>query len=370
MRFVCTRSELQRGLQIAIQAASNQSPLQIYRNVLMQAADNQLKLMTFNGEVGFRVTVPVRVEQAGDATVPARLLADVVGNLPDADVVLQLGERDTVLVQCQKSEFLLSGEPADQFPLLPEVNTTTRLNMPAPILREIIHQTSFSVAHDESRPALTGISLSIKNGKIEAASTDTHRLSIREFSIPDFEGEAQVILPERAIQQFVKVIPPDAEDNVTIQLSNRQAHFEYRDVAVVSKLIEGQFPNYERVVPTSYEKLLVLDRDAFLRAVKRVSVIANKETSKRLVLRSGDGVLKLSAEVGGVGHAREELDLPEAVEGDDIELAFNADYLLEVLGELKSKNVRLEVSGKLTPCVIRAEDNAEYRYILMPMQMA
>lgn len=370
MRFVCPRTELARALQIAIQAASTQSPLQIYRDVLIQVSEDRLKLTSYNGEVGFQVGIAVRAEETGDATAPAKLLTDVVRNLPDADVVIQSGERNTVLVTCQRSEYLLSGEPASDFPLLPEVASDTRILLPAPVLREVIRQTGFSVAHDESRPALTGVSLTLKDGRIEAASTDTLRLSIREVAVPGIVGDAQVILPERALQQFARVLPDDAEDNVEVRLSQRQAFFQYRDVAVVSKLIEGQFPPYERVVPSSFEQLIQLDREEFLKAVKRVAVIASRETSKRLLLRGEDGVVKLSAEVGGVGHAREVVETVNPIEGNDIELAFNADYLSEVLSEIKGKTVRMEVTGRLTPCVIRADESSEYRYILMPMQVA
>lgn len=368
MHFVCPRAELARALQVAIQAASTKSVLQIYRDVLMQVSEDRLKLTSYNGDVGFQVVITVQTKEPGAAAVPAKLLTEIIGNLPDSDVIIRSGDRNSVVVTCQRSECVLSGDPASDFPLLPEVAGNNRILIPAQVIRDVIRQTRFSVAHDQSRPALTGVSLTLKDGRIEAASTDTHRLSIREVNDPGIFGDTQVILPERALQQFARMLPPDAEDHVEVRLSERQAFFQYRDVVVVSRLIDGKFPPYQNIIPTNFGRLIQVDREEFLKAVKRIAVIANREESKRITLQTENGVIKLSTEVGGVGHAREVVEIIHPVDGDDIELAFNADYLSEVLSEIKSEMIRIEITGPITPCLIRAAETTEYRHILMPMQ--
>jgi DNA polymerase III subunit beta len=267
MRFVCPRSELHRALQTAARATPTRTVLPILSNVLIEAREDRLTLTCYDQEVGVRVELAARVETAGDTTIPARLFSEVLGDLPEADVAIVLEERNSIRVSCEKSIFTLAGLSADEFPRLPEVDEGTRMTLPAPLLREIIKQTIFAVSPDDTRPALTGVHFSAADGKLTAAATDTHRLSIREAVPAELFGTTEAIVPERALDQFVRATPADATEEVEFRLSHNQALLHCRDVTVVSRLIEGPFPNYQRVVPSSYEKLVTLDRATFQRSV-------------------------------------------------------------------------------------------------------
>lgn len=369
MRFQCARGEFYRGIQIAVRTAPSGVPTQpILAHVLIQAKDDQVTLTCYDQEVGMHATVPARVETPGEATAPARLLADIIRDLPEDDIQFTADDRFNVIVSCRKSEFTLSGFSAEDYPRLPGVGTETHLKCKASLLRDIIKQTLFAVSKDGSRPALTGVYFDVADGKLTAVSTDTHRLCVRQALVPDMEGSDKIILPADALDQFVKAIPADAEDDVDIRFARNQALFQCRDIIDVSRLIEGPFPHYERVLPSSYEKVLTIEREAFQGAVKRAGLVARNEQSHRLVLRASGDSMTLTSESASVGRVKEEI--PVKLEGDDVELAFNTTYLLDVLPILQGENIRMEVSGNLTPCVIRAEGDEEYRYIVMPMQMA
>ncbi|HET6382678.1 MAG TPA: DNA polymerase III subunit beta [Armatimonadota bacterium] len=368
MRFTCTRANLLYGLQLAVRAAPSRTPLPILSNVLLHAAENQLTLTCYDQEVGVQVKLPATVENAGEATAPARLMAEVVGDLPEADVQVSEDDRSNLVLSCQTAEFSLAGLPAHDYPRFPDVGEENRMVLPAPMMREIIKQTIFAVSSDDSRPALTGIYFAMGEGKLVAVSTDTHRLCIKDAAPAEMAGDAQVIVPERALDQLARSVPADSKENIEFRISRTQALFQWKDITIVSRLIEGPFPHYERVLPKEYEKLLVAEREALQRAVRRTAIVARGERTNRLVLRAAGGTLQLNAESSGLGKAHEEVVVEQ--EGEEVELAFNCDYLLEVLGVIEAEKVRLEISGALTPCLIRADANADFRYILMPMQIA
>ena len=369
MRFSCPSHELQRGTQIAVRATpSRPTTVPILSNVLIQAVDSQVILTCYDQEVGIRVTLPAVVEVAGEATCHAKTLSDLMNDLPAADVVVSLDDRQNVTLSCGKSEFTLAGLAPEDFPLLPDVGDDTRFLIQSSLLRDVIKQTIFAVCDDESRPALTGVFFSIEPDKLTAVSTDTHRLCIREVNLPGLVGETEIILPARALDQFTRALPTDTDPTVEIRIARNQAQLQCSGVTVVSRLVEGPFPHYQRVLPSGFDKLLTVEREPLLRALKRVAVVARSEKAHRVVLKGTDALLELTSESSGVGRVYEEV--PSTLEGEQVELVFNCGYLTDVLSVMEWKVVRLEVSGKLTPCIVRGEDDETYRYVVMPMQMA
>jgi len=249
--------------------------------------------------------------------------------------------------------------------MLPDVKDDVSFKIEKGALRQGIHKTIFAVSAEEARPQLTGILLLLAEDGIKLVSTDTHRLCKQDLTIREGRGEAQSIIPQRAMAELSRLLTDD-EGEVTINISPSQILFTLPDVSLVSRLIEGQFPNYERVIPAEHDRRLTLPTPDFLQAMRRASIVA-RENSNRAVLRTVDGKLVVTAESGSIGKAYEEVEVIK--EGEDVEMAFNAKYLLDVLTVMDAEAVELELTGSLSPGVVKGQGAEDYLYVVMPMQI-
>jgi DNA polymerase III subunit beta len=255
--------------------------------------------------------------------------------------------------------------------------------VPQTVLKEMIRQTSFAVSPDDNRPILTGILMVFDGETLKLVATDTHRLAVKTAIIKDGRGSQQAIVPARAMNELTRLLS-DAEGDVQVALSNNQVKFALpgdSEVQIVARLIEGQFPNFQRVIPQDFQKRLVIPTEPLLRAVRRAHIVA-RESANRVVLRTDGEKLVLTAESQQVGNAREELEL-HVREGDDVEIAFNAKYLLDLLNVLTEETLTMELSESLKPGLVRpipappkdSDDTnpmtlpADYLCVLMPMQI-
>jgi DNA polymerase-3 subunit beta len=257
---------------------------------------------------------------------------------------------------------------------MPEVKDDNRFAIPQRLLRDMIRQTIFAVSTDEARAILTGILLAFDGETIKLVATDTHRLALRTAAVKDGQGEKTVIVPARAMNELQRILS-DADGDVTVQISDNQILFsapgaEGRNITLISNLVQGQFPNYQRVIPTGYQKKLTLQTGPFQKAVRRAAIVA-RNNANRVILRTQDDKLTITAESSLEGAAYEEVEFVR--EGDDVEIAFNAKYLLDVMGVMDAEGFYLELSEALKPGVARPvtapDGDGEYLCILMPMQI-
>lgn len=366
MKFTCSKRLFHEALQSVSRAIATRSTLPILGNVLLSAQDGQLKLVTTDLEIGMTCLLPLDGEEAGAVTVPERILQDVVGNLPDGEITISADERNLLTISAAKSQYTIHGLPADEFPILPQVPSETVLSMPGNILRDLVRKTLFAASTDESRLILTGCLLSWDGTVAIMVATDTHRLAVKRAPADGrFTTPVSVIIPSRALQELLRLLG-NSDDNVDVTVGESQILFAMGRVCLVSRLIEGQFPAFERVIPQDVNKRLVANRQQLYDAVRRASIVARVESNK-VIFRSIENVLTISAETGEIGKAYEEI--PISLSGEAVEIAFNAEYLLDVFAVLDTETVELSLSGPLNPGLVTAEAEHEYQYVVMPMQM-
>ncbi len=367
MNFSCSKRQFHEALQSVSRAVATRSTLPILGNVLIEAQQGQLKLVTTDLEIGMTCTVPLDGGESGAVTVPERIIQDVVGNLPaDAELTISADERNLLTVSAGKSQYTIHGLPADEFPALPQVPSETVLSMPGSVLRDVVRKTLFAASTDEGRVILTGCLLTWDGQTATMVATDTHRLAVKRAAAGGkFSQPVAVIIPARALQELLRLLG-NSDEPVDVTVSESQVLFTCGHVQLVSRLIEGQFPAYERVIPQETHKRMTINRQQFYEAVRRASIVARAESNK-IVLRSIDSTLTISAETGDVGKAYEEV--PISLDGDVVEIAFNAEYLQDVLGVLDSETIELGLTGPLNPGLIKADGEADYLYVVMPMQM-
>ena len=295
--------------------------------------------------------------------------------MPDADVSVTVeDETNTLHLRCLKANYKLLGLSADEFPLLPQVKEDSRFVIDRVTLKDAIKQTIFATSTDETRAILTGVLVVFQGDSLRLVATDTHRLAVRDCPVKEGSGSASAIVPSRAMNELLRIVGNE-EGEVVVTLSGNQIQFQVDDAngsktTLISRLIDGQFPNYERVIPAQSTKTLTVERAPLAAAVKRASIVA-RDSASRVVLRTtedGDK-LTITAESGSVGNAYEEVEVARTGDDTPVEIAFNAKYLADVLNVLDTEGLHIELTEPLRPGVIRPTDTADYLCVLMPMQV-
>ena len=380
----CPRKALLEAVQTVGHAVSGRSALPILSHILIKAEDNGLHLIATDLELGISCRIAnAQIREAGALTAPARTLTEVLANLPDkAEIALSVDRSHTVHVKSEKSDYKILGLPAEEYPSLPDVTDAVAFALPQTVLKDMIRQTAFAVSPDDNRPILTGILMVFDGETLKLVATDTHRLAVKTAIIKDGRGSQNAIVPARAMNELTRLLS-DAEGDVQVSLSNNQVRFSLpgeAEVQIVARLIEGQFPNFQRVVPQEFHKRLLIPTEPLLRAVRRASIVA-RESANRVVFRTDGDKLIITAESQQVGNAREEIEL-SVREGEDVEIAFNAKYLLDLLNVISEDVLTMELSESLKPGLVRpvptppkdSEENplslaSDYLCVLMPMQI-
>jgi DNA polymerase III subunit beta len=366
MKFQCSRKDLYEALQTVTRAVSGRSTLPILSNVLIEPDSTTVQMAATDLELGIKCSFNASVNEKGPITVPAKTISDIVSQLPEADVTIAVDDRNTAVVTCRRSEYRILGLPSEEFPPLPEVGNEVSFTIPQKLLHQMVRYTAIAASTDDTRPILTGVCTTLTGNKLRMAATDTHRLALRTCEVSEANGDRTVIIPGRAMTEMMRALSADSPEPVNVRLDANQVMFATETVTLVSRLIEGQFPKFERVIPTSHTKKLTIPVAEFHQAVRRASIVA-REASNRIVLRTDGENLTVTAQAGDLGNAYEELEVVR--EGDDIEIVFNYRYLLDVLGVLEGDGLYLEMSEPLAPAVIRTVDDGDYLMVIMPMQL-
>lgn len=377
MKISCLQENLAKGLSIVGRAVASRSTLPVLSNVMLETDNGRLKLSTTNLELGINCWVGAKVEAEGATTVPARLLTDFINSLPPEQIDMELAVRtQTLNARCARFEANIKGIDAQEFPIIPTTDDAERaIRLEPEDLRQMIDQVVFAAATDESRPILTGVLARFDGDELTMAAADGFRLSVRSASLGQPVEEAiEVIIPARALGELAR-ISPDQEDwvEVFITPARNQILFHMRDVDLVSQLIEGKFPDYRQIIPSGHTTRTVLDTSGFLKAA-RVSHLFARDAANivRVEVAPGDelmpGRLTLAATSAELGDNVGQLDA--IVEGDPIEIAFNAKYLIDVLSVMDTAQVAMETSSASSPGVLRPVGDDDFVHVIMPMHIS
>lgn len=377
MRLVCTQRALAEGLATVERAVPSKSPLPVLSNVLLATDEGRLKLVANNLEMAISAWVGANVADEGAITLPARLLSDFVSSLGGGDVQMALKPgTKTINLRCGRYEANINGIDAEDFPAVPSVGEGPRAGIGASTLRAGISQVAFAAATDETRPALSGVKLTMEGDELTMAAADGFRLAVR--TIPLTRGSSEkvsLLVPARALIELAR-ITPDSEELVEIAAtpSQNQVMFCYPGVLLTSRLIEGQFPDYQRIIPQEYQTRVVLPVAEFLHATKTASVFSrdNSYIVRLSVTGSGEELVPgrvdlfaVSAEMGdNVGQ------LDASVEGEEVQIAFNVRYLRDALEAVSTGEVALEITGPTSPGLLKPVSGGGHLHVIMPMHVA
>ena len=373
MRVSCLQENLAKGLSIVGRAVASRSTLPVLSNVLLATDNARLKLSATNFELGINCWVGAKVEQDGATTVPARLLMDLVNSLPPERIDMELQTRTQSLsLKCGRFEASIKGIDAQEFPIVSASDEDHAIAIDPQTLRDMINQVSFAAATDESRPVLTGVLAEIGPSTLTLAAADGFRLSVRSVELPArVDMEAKVIIPARALQELARISAEEKEPiRLIVSPTRSQAFFRLSNIDLITQLVDGIFPDYRSIIPRTHSTRTVLNTAEFQKAVRLAALFArdNNNIVRVRVEPAGDlapGKVIASATSSELGSNVGELEA--TIEGQPIEIAFNARYLSEALNVIDSAQVALETNTPLSPGVITPVGGESFMHVIMPM---
>jgi DNA polymerase III subunit beta len=367
MKATIERATLLKSLSHVQSVVERRNTIPILSNVLIEAReDGSIRLMATDLDLQVDESVPANVDQPGATTVSAHTLFDIVRKLPEGSQVELNAAEGKMHLSAGRSRFHLSTLPRDDFPVIAEGELPTRFELPAATLRQIIDKTRFAISTEETRYYLMGIFLHIADDQLKAAATDGHRLARVTVAKPDgADGMPDVIVPRKCVAELRKLLD-EVEGTAEVSLSATKIRFGLGSAVLTSKLIDGTFPDYNRVIPTANDKLLKLDPKSFAAGVDRVSTIASEKTRAVKMMVDRDKVT-LAVTSPESGTATEELAADYGA--DNIEIGFNARYLLDILGEIDGDTVEVHLADAAAPTLLRENDKSPALYVLMPMRV-
>lgn len=376
MKLGCLQENLKRGLGVASHAVAGKSTLPVLSNVLLSTDSGRLKIASTNLEIGLNCWIGAKIEEEGAITVPAKLLSDLVGNLPNDMINLTLDERtQTVNLRCGRTEANIKGIEADEFPTIPVVQADQpTLSIEPDVFREAINQVAFAAATDDTRPVLTGVLMRIRDKTVTFTATDGFRMSVKTIELPQaVHSPQELIVPVRALSELARIIgDTEHQVEITVTPNGGQVLFHCENVDLVSRLIDGKFPDYERIIPKQYSTRSILDRNTFLQSARQASVFATSSANiARLTFESGGelgpGRLTLSTSAAEVGDNKSEIEGQIAGEGG--QLALNIKYLQDALNAMPTAQIAVETQTPATPGVFRPVGQEGFIHIVMPMSV-
>jgi DNA polymerase III subunit beta len=364
LRVVCSRDELTRALGVVSRGVSTRTTVQILAGILLRASEGKLELAATDMELSLRTSLEAQIEADGSVVVPGRLLLELARLLPEAEVTLEHKlEEAAVEIRSGSASYRLHTYNAEDFPRLPDAEAAERHEVDRETLLETVARVSRSASRDESRPVLTGVLMRFEPGKLVMAATDSYRLSVKETAVDGTVPELEAIVPARALGGLARIA--QAGEEIELGVHENQVVFSTGDALLTTRRIDGQFPNYKQLVPETFDHELSLPRDELLDVVRRVAVMAQRNSPLRL--RFADGELTVSAQTQDVGEARE--SLPAAFTGEPLEIGFNADFLRDGIESVAGEQLRLKLISPLRPAVLQGESD-DFLYLIMPIRLA
>lgn len=368
MRLTISREKLQEGLSAVIASIPAKTTLPVLANILVETTDRGIKLSGTDLDIAVSTEVQADVEAPGAVTIPAKKLSEIARELPPSPVKIGAVGEQRITLECGRSRFKLLGLPRDEFPTFPNISFDDSWRVKSGDLQKIISHTAFAVSTEESRPILNGVLWELRTDKMAMVATNGHRLAKMEIPIESkVSSSHDLIIPPKALEQVRRLFPAEEE----LEIARGENHIGFRSpfTSVFTRLIEGPYPNYELVIPRDNDRVAVADKAALTSALKRMSVVASDQTH-RIRLSFNSGMLKFSVQTPDLGEAQDEL--PIRYTGDQLDIGFNASYLLEILRYIPTDEVKLTFKAPERAATLEPEgwsDSAAYLCLVMPLRL-
>lgn len=364
MRIICSRSNLMEGINIVQKAVSSKTTLPILEGILIEASQ-EFKLTGNDLEIGIECFVEADIQNPGSIVLNSKMFGDIVRRLPDSEVLLEVKENNLVIIECENSHFELKGLPAAGFPALPSIVKQNAFALSQKLVRDMIKQTIFAISLDENRPILTGSLIECKSKELSFVSIDGFRLALRRNDIENDVANFSVVVPGKTLNEIVKILQP-IEDDVAIYNSNNQILFDLGKCKIVSRLLEGEYLNYNNIIPKDHETKVRVQTKELLSSIERASLITMEEKKFPVKFTIANDKIVMSSNTD-LGAVREELRVE--MTGTRLEVGFNPRYFIDALKVIEDENVDIYFTSSVGPCTIRPTANNSFAYMILPVRI-
>ncbi|QUH25142.1 DNA polymerase III subunit beta [Serpentinicella alkaliphila] len=364
MHFISQKKSLLNAISIVQKAVSSKSTLPILKGIYIEAVSNHLKFIATDLEIGIEHIIESNILEEGTVVVDARLFSEIVRKLPDSEVEILLKEQQ-MIIKCQNSEFNILYYPSDEFPELPTIEQRATYEINNQVFKNMIRQTSFATSQDEMKPVFTGVLVEIIDNKLNMVALDGYRLALKKVELTEGYNN-KAIIPAKTLNEIGRIMD-DSDDTVYMTLSDKHALFTLGETKLISRLLEGEFINYKQIIPKEYKTRIKVSTSLLLDSVERAALISREGKNNPIKLNIvGDKLIITSN--SEVGKVQEEIDIE--TEGEDLNIAFNSKYLLDVLKIIEDEFLFIDFMTSINPGLIRPEEDINYKYLILPVRVS
>ena len=363
MKIICTKSDLVHAVSIVSKAVSNNTTLPILKCILIEASTGNIKLTANDMELGIETTIDRQIHQPGKIAIEAKLFSEIVRKLPDNDITIETDDQYKATITCEKACFQIMGQEGEEFPSLPEIEKNQSITLSQFSLKEVIRQTIFSISDNENTKLMTGELFEVKDDQLSVVSLDGHRISIRHIELKDHYDPFKVVVPGKTLQEIVKIISGEMDENVSIYVTSKHILFEFDNTRVVSRLLEGEYYKISQMLSSDYETKITINKKEFLNCIDRASLLIRESDKKPIIIDIADHSLKLNIN-SFFGSMEEEILIQK--EGRDLLIGFNPKFLMDVLRVIDDEEINIYLVNPKAPCYIK-DDAGTYNYLILPV---
>lgn len=372
MNFSCFKEDLSKAVSIVERSVGSKNSLPVMGNILIETLENEIKLSANNLEIGMEVTIPARIETPGKVLAPAKTLGSIVSKLPNDEVTVEVMDNQVINISCNQSKFNIHGMEADEFLKLSYLSEGTTIEIDANNFKDMIKHVIFSVSNDESKHILNGVYFEFawddeSKDKIRLVSTDGYRLALKEGTISNIISEKSTfVIPTKALNEISGVISGNDDEKIIIKVHNDQVSFAYKNNYLITRIIQGQFPDFNQVIPQSSASTIIINKKDLLSASERCAIIAS--TSANIIKLENDGTkLLISAKTPDVGEVSELIDV-EVIGEDKATVSFNVKLIIDSLKIINDEKIELNLTGSYNPGLLKVNGRDDYKYVIMPIR--
>ena len=354
MKFTCNKSDINEAINIVLKAVPGKTTMPILECVVIEAADNELKLTTLSANI----------EEEGIILVNAKMISEIIRKLPDEDVYFEADNNENILLFCGKAKFNLSGKNHEEFPMLPKIEKEKKIVISQFTLKEMIRQTIFSISNNENNKILTGELFEINGDEFKIASLDLHRVSIRKIQLKESYDEIKAVIPGKTLSEVSKILTGGMEDEVEIFFTKNHVLFELGKTIIISRLIEGNFYNINQMLTNDYETKVTVNKRELLDCIDRATLLLREAENKPVIMNVKNDEIKMEMNTK-IGSMDENIGIQK--KGKDLRIAFDPKFLIDVLRVIDEEEVNLYLFNAKAPCFIR--DDNSYIYLILPVNL-
>ena len=369
MKFICEKDKLLKAINSVTKAVASKTTMPILEGILIQTNDNEIKLTTYDLEIGIEYILECDVKEQGATVVNAIMFSEIIRKLPDTEIKIELNEKNLLVIECEGSLYKLATMNPSEFPELPQISIENSIEIEQNTLKDMIRKTIFAVSTEENRPIFTGCLFEISNNKLNLVAVDGFRLAWKNKFLQNKINDFTAVIPGRTLNEINKIIL-DSFDTIKIGVAKNQALFEMENCKIVTRLLDGEFLNYSSVIPENWETRIRVNRNSIQNSFERISLISSSSIEKEKKYP-----VKVSIDIGKItisctnqtGDAKEEMYV--STEGKNLEVGFNPKYFLDALRAIDDEEVFIDFGSNVSPCIIRPVEEGDYIYMILPIRL-